>query len=47
MELDRTLFDELIPLAWERGPGKGIRLLGLGVTFRENSPVETNQLPLF
>ena len=47
MDLDRTLFDELIPLAWERGPGKGIRLLGLGVTFRENSPVETNQLPLF
>ena len=46
--LDKSLFLELIPAAWDRGLGKGIRLLGLGVTFRD--PVtesEENQLALF
>lgn len=47
LALDRRLFEELIPLAWERGPGKGIRLLGIGVTFREREAIETSQLTLF
>ncbi len=45
LELDKGLFEELIPLAWERGPGKGIRLLGIGVTFRDSDT--ENQLSLF
>lgn len=46
--LDKALFLDLLPTAWERGLGKGIRLLGLGVTFKD--PVtnsEENQLTLF
>jgi DNA polymerase-4 len=47
-EPDLSLFRELIPLAWERGAGKGIRLLGLGVSFRDEDRVEEqNQLTLF
>jgi DNA polymerase-4 len=46
--LDRSLFEELVPLAWERGAGKGIRLRGIGVTFRDDDGVaEENQLSLF
>lgn len=47
-QLDKSLFEEMMPRAWERGTGKGIRLLGIGVTFREQDGVaEENQLPLF
>ena len=45
--LDRDLFLELIPLAWERGAGKGIRLMGIGVTFRDEDRVAEDQLTLF
>ncbi len=46
--LDENLFQELLPLAWERGNGQGIRLLGLGVSFRdENKIAEESQLNLF
>lgn len=44
--LDETLFRELIPEAWDRAPGKGIRLLGIGVTFRDDGTDES-QLTLF
>jgi hypothetical protein len=37
-----------MPLAWERGNGKGIRLLGIGVTFKEENQVaEDIQMNLF
>lgn len=46
--LDVALFHELLPLAWERGEGKGIRLLGLGVSFRDEDVIaEESQLTLF
>lgn len=47
MSLDKALFVDLLPLAWERGNGLGIRLMGLGVTFREVDQVSEQQLPLF
>lgn len=48
VKLDKATFEELMPLAWERGAGKGIRLLGIGVAFRdEDDPVVLNQLTLF
>lgn len=47
LSLDKSLFEELVPLAWDRSPDKGIRLLGLGVTFREKTAIETSQLTLF
>ena len=48
VSLDPALFRELLPLAWQRGTGQGIRLLGLGVSFRDEDHVaEENQLTLF
>lgn len=46
-ELNKLLFEELLPLAWQRGNGKGIRLLGIGVTFRDPDVAEDIQLTLF
>ena len=43
---DKALFSELLPLAWDRGQGLGIRLLGLGVTFQEPQD-KSHQLDLF
>jgi DNA polymerase-4 len=46
--LDVSLFSDLLPLAWERGHGQGIRLLGLGVSFRDdNVTAEESQMTLF
>ena len=46
--LNKTLFSELLNIAWDRGEGKGIRLLGLGVSFKEpESIAEEKQLALF
>lgn len=46
--LNKALFAELIPLAWARGAGKGVRLLGMGVTFRDEDVfAKENQLTLF
>tara|TARA_R110002072_G_scaffold7773_5_gene41542 strand:- start:21157 stop:22218 length:1062 start_codon:yes stop_codon:yes gene_type:complete len=45
--LDKRQFMDLLPRAWERGNGLGIRLLGLGVTFREVDHVSEDQLKLF
>lgn len=46
--LNKALFEELLPLAWERGNGKGIRLLGIGVTFQEDDKhLQQNQMDLF
>ena len=46
--LDKALFRELLPLAWARGEGKAIRLMGMGVGFREDDQVrEERQLSLF
>lgn len=48
VDIDKTRFQELLPLAWERGNGQGIRLLGLGVSFRdEDEIVDENQMTLF
>lgn len=44
--LSKALFYELLPLAWERGGGQGIRLLGLGVSFKDDD-VEEQQMELF
>ncbi len=46
-ELDLELFRRLLPQAWERGNGQGIRLLGLGVSFRDEDGVAESQMPLF
>ncbi|MBT4161816.1 MAG: DNA polymerase IV [Gammaproteobacteria bacterium] len=46
--LDLNLYHELLPLAWERGDGQGIRLLGLGVSFRDDDGIaEEHQMKLF
>jgi DNA polymerase IV len=46
--LDNSLFSDLLPLAWERGHGQGIRLLGLGVSFRDDDVIaEESQMTLF
>lgn len=42
--LDKAMFADLMPVAFERGCGKGIRLLGIGVAFRDEID---NQLELF
>ncbi len=48
LELNKSLFAELLPIAWERGSGQGIRLLGLGVSFKEVDEVaEEKQMILF
>lgn len=46
-QLNKQLFVDLLPLAWERGNGLGIRLLGLGVTFQDEDRVSETQLELF
>lgn len=47
-ELQKSLFEKLMYLAWERGNGKGIRLLGIGVTFIDDDQIaEDNQMSLF
>lgn len=46
--LSRGLFDDLLLQAWERGNGKGIRLLGIGVSFVDELPdTGEQQLELF
>ena len=50
--INKSLFAELLPIALERGGGKGIRLLGLGVGFQEERkspghPQPHPQLSLF
>jgi len=46
--LDINLYSDLLPLAWERGHGQGIRLLGLGVSFRDDDTIaEESQMTLF
>ena len=46
--LDLSLFHELLPQVWERGGGRSIRLLGLGVSFKDqDSDRETLQMDLF
>lgn len=46
-QLDKSLFLDLLPFAWERGNGLGIRLLGLGVSFQDEDKVMEHQLSLF
>jgi DNA polymerase-4 len=42
--LEGAVFEELLAEAWQRGAGKPVRLLGVGVRFRD--PEETAQLEL-
>jgi len=44
--LDYKLFQILLPIAWRRGKGKGVRLVGLGVGFRQKG-LMAEQLSLF
>jgi DNA polymerase-4 len=44
--LDYKLFQALLPIAWRRGKGQGVRLVGLGVSFRQKGLME-EQLSLF
>jgi DNA polymerase-4 len=46
-QLKKSLFLDLLPLAWERGNGLGIRLLGLGVSFQDSESISEQQLELF
>ena len=47
-KLNRPLFDELVLQAWERGNGKGIRLLGIGVSFSDEvEDRDVQQMDLF
>ncbi|MGB0644772.1 MAG: DNA polymerase thumb domain-containing protein, partial [Akkermansiaceae bacterium] len=41
-QMDETVYRELLSLAWSRGEGKSVRLLGVGVKFEE----EESQLDL-
>lgn len=41
-------YKEMLPLAWARGNGEGIRLLGIGVSFKDKASLEEElQLDLF
>jgi DNA polymerase-4 len=40
--MEEPVYEELLRLAWSRGGGKSVRLLGVGVKFEE----EENQLDL-
>jgi len=42
--IDPAVFEELLAEAWQRGEGKGVRLLGVGVRFRD--PEEKAQMEL-
>ena len=42
--VEREIFEELLAEAWQRGDGKGVRLLGVGVRFKD--PEEKRQLEL-
>jgi DNA polymerase-4 len=42
--VDEAVFEELLAEAWQRGEGKAVRLLGVGVRFKE--PEEKRQLEL-
>lgn len=46
-DLSKELFYQLLPLAWDRGHGLGIRLMGLGVSFQQEDEQPSSQLPLF
>ncbi|MDA0339562.1 MAG: DNA polymerase IV [Proteobacteria bacterium] len=45
--VNKALFADLMPMAWERGGHQGIRLLGIGVTFSEGASIQDSQLALF
>jgi DNA polymerase-4 len=42
--VEREIFEELLVEAWQRGEGRGVRLLGVGVRFKD--PEEKRQLEL-
>jgi DNA polymerase-4 len=42
--VEREIFEELLAEAWQRGEGKGVRLLGVGVRFKD--PEQKYQLDL-
>ena len=47
-ELELNRFFDLLPQAWERGHGQGIRLLGIGVSFQDDDKASNeNQMSLF
>ena len=43
IKLTKELFKELLPIAWERGRGKSVRLIGIGVSFKELDISENQQ----
>ena len=45
--LDPALTQTLLESAWDRGAGKGVRLIGLGVHFYDPEPEQSQQLALF
>lgn len=45
--LDPALTQTLLESAWERGAGKGVRLIGLGIHFYDPEPEQSHQLALF
>jgi len=45
--IDPALIETLIQGAWERGGGKSVRLIGLGVNFFDPDDTDSLQLPLF
>ncbi|MDB3986281.1 DNA polymerase IV [Pseudomonadales bacterium] len=45
--LDPALTQTLLESAWDRGFGKGVRLIGLGVHFYDPEPEQSQQLALF
>jgi DNA polymerase IV len=45
--IDSALIETLVHGAWERGGGKGVRLIGLGVHFFDPDDTDSLQMPLF
>lgn len=43
-EFDEGVFSQLLAQAWDRGRGRGVRLLGIGVRFHD--PEQGRQLKL-
>ena len=42
--VDKEIFEELLTEAWQRSEGRGVRLLGVGVRFRD--PEDHRQMEL-
>ena len=46
-KLNRSAIQALLESAWDRGEGKAVRLIGLGVNFEDPEETDESQMTLF